>query len=150
MTSLYRICRKAYSPHDPSGGYHSEGRWHPMGLPVLYFCASLPMCILELRANKVEFDIIRTGYHYTRCDVELSASLEVVPSSFYKPDWIKNKIASQRYGEQWLLSKRTLFLAVKSAPLPTETNYLINPSHPDFAQLTFHHPESIPLDLRVT
>jgi RES domain-containing protein len=108
------------------------------------------MCILELRANKVEFDVIRTGYHYTRCDVELSTSLEVVPSSFYTADWIKNRVASQQYGERWLKSKRTLFLAVKSAPLPTETNYIINPAHPKFTHLTFQHPASVPLDLRVT
>lgn len=150
MTNLYRISRKAYQPQDPSGGYHSEGRWHPMGIPVLYLCTSLPMCIFELRANKVEFDVIRTDYHFTRCDADLTTSLEVVPDSFYTLDWTTNKIASQQYGENWLKSKRTLFLAVKSAPLPTETNYLINPSHPDFVRLTFISPEPIPLDLRVT
>ena len=108
------------------------------------------MCIFELRANKVEFDIIRTGYHFTRCDAEISRSLEVVSDAFYAPDWTINKTASQKLGEDWLKSKRTLFLAVKSAPLPTETNYIINPSHPDFASIRFTSPESIPLDLRVT
>lgn len=150
MTSLFRVSRKAYLPLDPSGGYHSEGRWHPVGNPVLYFCSSLPMCIFELRANKVEFDIIRTGYHFSRCDVDLTSSMEVVPDSFYTPDWTTKKAASQKLGEDWLKSNRTLLLAVKSAPLPTETNYIINPSHPKFSQLAFTTPKHIPLDLRVT
>ncbi len=108
------------------------------------------MCIFELRANKVEFDIIRTGYHFSRCEADLASSLEVVPDSFYTQEWTTNKAASQKLGEKWLNSNRTLFLAVKSAPLPTETNYIINPLHPKFSQLTFTIPKPIPLDLRVT
>lgn len=150
MISLYRITRKAHLPQDPSGGYHSEGRWHPLGNPVLYFCTSLPMCLFGLRANKVEFDIIRTGYHFTRCDADPSSSLEVVPDAFYEKGWTLNRRESQRYGGDWLKSKRTLFLAVKSAPLPTETKYLINPAHPGFSGLRFSPPEGVPLDLRIT
>jgi RES domain-containing protein len=149
VISLFRISRKAYLPQDPSGGYHSEGRWHPQGIPVLYFCTSLPMCIFELRANKVEFDFIRTGYHFTRCDVE-SGSVEIVPEEFYVEDWTINKKASQEYGKSWLKSNRTLLLAVRSAPLPTETNYIVNPSHPSFSGLVFSPPASIPLDLRIS
>ncbi len=137
-------------PQDPSGGYHSEGRWHPLGIPVLYFCASLPMCIFELRANKVAFDAIRTEYHFTRCDVDPSISLEIVPDTHYSKDWVLNKGESQRYGVDWLKSKRTLFLAVRSAALPTEINYLINPAHTGFSSLIFTPPEGIPLDLRIT
>jgi RES domain-containing protein len=136
-------------PQDPSGGYHSEGRWHPRGMPVLYFCTSLPMCIFELRANKVEFDVIRTEYHFIRCDTDPSRSLEIVPDDFYTENWTLDKKASQAYGESWLKSKRTLFLAVKSAPLPTETNYIVNPSHPDFSGLAFSPPAAVPLDLRI-
>ena len=150
MTSLYRISRKPFLPQDPNGGYHSEGRWHPLGIPILYFCSSLPMCILEICANKVEFDIIRTGYHYTQCDVEISTSVEVVPASFYTPDWTINRVASQQYGEGWLKSKRTIFLAVKSAVLPTELNVLVNTAHPNFGSLAFSDPNPVPLDPRLT
>jgi len=107
------------------------------------------MCIFELRANKVEFDVIRTDYHFTRCDTDPSGSLETVPEDFYAKNWTLNKKASQEYGKEWLKSRRSLFLAVRSAPLPTETNYIVNPSHPDFAGLTFSRPAAVPLDLRI-
>jgi RES domain-containing protein len=108
------------------------------------------MCIFELRAHGVEFDTIRNGCHYTRCDVDVSTSLEVVPNVFYVPDWTLDRKASQSYGEDWLKSKRTLFLAVKCAPLPTETNYIINPEHPGFSRLVFSPPVDVPLDVRIS
>lgn len=107
------------------------------------------MCIFELRANKVEFDIIRSAYHFTRCDVDPSGSLETVPDTFYAKNWTLDKRKSQAYGEDWLQSRHTLFLAVRSAPLPTETNYLVNPAHADFSGLIFTPPEGVPLDLRI-
>lgn len=108
------------------------------------------MCIFELRANGVEFDTIRNGYHYTRCEVDADSSLEVVPDSFYVPDWTLNKKASQAFGEDWLKTKRSLFLAVKCAPLPTETNYIINPGHVGFSGIVFSPPAPVPLDSRIS
>jgi len=61
-----------------------------------------------------------------------------------------DKKATQKYGKEWLKSNRTLFLAVKSASLPTETNYIVNPSHSGFSGLVFSPPAAVPLDLRIS
>jgi hypothetical protein len=58
--------------------------------------------------------MIGTGYHFTRCDVDPLSLLEVVPDAFYVKNWILKRSESQRYGEDWLKSNRTLFLGCSS------------------------------------
>jgi RES domain-containing protein len=148
VSFIFRISPKEFSPHDPGGSFIVEGRWHPVGIPILYYCSSLPACIIERRVNGVEFEIIRTLYHYGKVDVDISIA-EVVPDSFYSADWVAQKNLTQQFGEEWLKSKRSLLLAVRCAPIPTETNYLINPAHPDFGSLSFSAPSPVLLDPRI-
>ncbi len=39
---------------------------------------------------------------------------------------------SRKFGDDWVVSNRTVVLAVPSAVVPRQINYLLNPSHPDF------------------
>jgi len=107
------------------------------------------MCILELRANEVDFNTLRNAFHFSQCQTDLSKSLEIVPNSFYGKNWKVDKLSSQQIGVEWLTSKRTLFLGVRSAVLESETNYLINPLHSLFPKLIFNQPKPILLDERI-
>jgi putative toxin-antitoxin system antitoxin component (TIGR02293 family) len=129
--------------------------------PIFALDGRIPLDLLKTESGrrKVEsalhqiehgsFAALRRTYHFTSCEAVVGDSLEAIPATFYRPDWVFNRKASQKYGADWLRSKRTLFLAVRSAPLPTETNYLINPAHPGFASIEFADPASIPLDIRI-
>lgn len=150
MTTLFRISGKAYIPQDPTGAaLSSEGRWHVKGQRVLYFSTSLPMCVLELRANGISYRTIRERNHFATLELPAKASSETVAESFYKKGWQDTKSGSQRLGSEWYLSRRTLVLAVRSAVLPTESNYVLNTAHPDFAALRFSAPLPVPLDTRL-
>jgi RES domain-containing protein len=46
--------------------------------------------------------------------------------------------ACRKLGSQWLEQAKTAVLAVPSAVIPDETNYILNPHHADFKQLTLH------------
>ncbi len=115
---------------------------------MLYFCSSLPACLFEMKVNGVDFNTIRDQYHYTQVEVDLSRA-EKVPESFYPKDWTEKKLITQKFGQDWAQSGRTLLLGIRCAPLPTETNYLINPKHSDFKMLKFSKPKSIPIDPRI-
>ncbi len=52
-------------------------------------------------------------------------------------------------GTRWARSGRTAVLAVPSAVIPSELNYLLNPFHPDFRRLTIGQPERFRLDPRM-
>ncbi len=128
----------------------TPGRWHNYGQKVLYFCSSLALCVLELKANSVSFSAIRGEYHYINIEIDHAPLLiEEVPNSFYKKEWILNRQLTQRYGNDWFKSGRTNILKVCSAVLPTDSNFILNTTLPEFSELKFSKPMRIPLDIRV-
>jgi RES domain-containing protein len=52
-------------------------------------------------------------------------------------------------GTAWLSAARTAVLAVPSAVVPPETNYILNPAHPDFRRIVVGRAESFGLDPRL-
>ena len=55
----------------------------------------------------------------------------------------------QRLGDSWLHSGETAVLAVPSAVIPIEKNYLLNPSHPDMKGIQVGAPQRFQLDFRL-
>jgi RES domain-containing protein len=52
-------------------------------------------------------------------------------------------------GGRWLEAKHTLMLAVPSAIIPSDLNYLLNPLHPQFRRIRIGRPESFAFDPRL-
>jgi hypothetical protein len=57
-------------------------------------------------------------------------------------------VALQAIGDNWVLSQRSLVLQVPSVIVPNESNFLLNPRHPDFARLRFGKSIPFALDVR--
>jgi len=150
LLRLYRICRNIYEPNDATGASRTPGRWHVLGQRVLYFCSSLSMCVLELRANSVSFAAIRREYHYIDIEADTNRfEIIEVPKSFYSKNWTLNREPTQKYGSEWFKAGKYSILQVHSAVLPTDSNFILNVTHPDFLKLKFPKPKKIPLDSRI-
>lgn len=54
------------------------------------------------------------------------------------PDWRADPVrpATVLAGAQWLLAREHAVLRLSSALVPLEDNYVLNPEHPDFSQIT--------------
>ena len=57
--------------------------------------------------------------------------------------------ALQQIGDRWVRAARTAVLRVPSAIIETESNYLLNPLHPDFARIAIAEPSPFSLDVRL-
>jgi RES domain-containing protein len=55
----------------------------------------------------------------------------------------------QDIGSAWVTSGATAVLAVPSAIIPQEANYLLNPAHGDFARIGIEPPEPFQFDPRL-
>ena len=138
-----------YNPQDPAGASRTPGRWHTLGYRILYFCSSLALSILELKANSVSFSAIRKEYHYIDIEIIDNLTIEEAPKSLYTKDWILNRKKTQDFGIGWYKSLSSPILKIRSAVLPTDDNYIINTTHPDFLKLKFSKPKPILLDSRI-
>jgi RES domain-containing protein len=67
---------------------------------------------------------------------------EVLSSRFTNPD-------SRELGDRWLTSMHSAVFRVPSAVVPSESNYLLNPLHEEFAEITVEDPIPFVLDERL-
>jgi RES domain-containing protein len=58
------------------------------------------------------------------------------------------QLATRRLGDAWVERNRSAVLSVPSV-IVGERNYVLNPAHPDFAQIEFIEPEPFRFDLRL-
>jgi RES domain-containing protein len=78
------------------------------------------------------------------------ALVETVPLATLRPGWDAEppSLISQQIGDDWVRSTRSVVLALPSV-ITRETNYLINPVHPDFGKIETGKPEPFTFDPRL-
>ena len=64
-------------------------------------------------------------------------------------DAMPPNLVSQSIGDRWLESSRSAVLRVPSVVVPAESNYLLNPRHPDFDRIEIAAPEVLRVDPRL-
>ncbi len=140
---LWRISN--YANLDGASGLVVSGRWHTKGRPILY-CAMTPSTSLLETLVHMEIDAEDRPESFQVLKISAPKSLSrkrINPASLHS-DWRTNLQSTQRIGDKWLHSARSLLLEVPSVLVPETWNVLINPQHPQFDRLRiteiFHHP----------
>jgi RES domain-containing protein len=79
-------------------------------------------------------------------------AIEVLPPSSLADDWRTYPAppSTRRIGGAWLSEGRSLALKVPSVTVRGQHNFLIDPTHPDFAGIEVSDPEPLGLDPRIT
>lgn len=130
------------------GARRYGGRWNPKGIPIVYTAGSLSLALLELM---VQDQPLRASYVAFACEISEEVKVARIDAGRLPPDWRRASGigACQKLGAEWFSSGRTALLAVPSAVIPHETNYLLNPGHPDFARLAIGAMQAIETDSRL-
>lgn len=144
MKRVFRVCRSAYVRLDGEGARRVGGRWNSPGRAVVYMADSISLAVLEnlVHLSREDFPI---GY------VVIGA---VIPNHVpvLSPDDLAkfSKPSSPReIGDRWLDEGASAVLRVPSVIVPQEFNYLLNPKHPDFAQIVVELPFPFTFDERL-
>jgi RES domain-containing protein len=140
--SLWRIAAEApaYGADDLTGegARLTGGRWNRIGTPMLYASTSRALACLEtivhlgaggLPLNRYLVEIVVPDLLWTRrtvFDASRCVGWDAVPEGRTSLDW----------GASWQASAATLLAEVPSIVVPEEFNVLINPAHPDVAQIS--------------
>ena len=147
---VFRICKKAHAAFDGEGARLYGGRWNRKGTAVVYASESLALAALELLVH-VEPSLLPADLVCVVADVPDSVGVETVAVRDLPREWRHHPApeALAERGTEWTKSGRTAVLAVPSALIPRERNFLLNPAHPDFRKIRPQSPESFALDARL-
>lgn len=124
------------------------GRWNRPGQSVVYTAESRSLALLEML---VQDDPLRAHYVLIPTYLPHNVSVEYMDIRALSPGWRAqaSRDQLQALGGEWLGQSRSCVLAVPSAVMPAELNFLINPLHPDFRHITVGEPEPLDTDLRL-
>lgn len=150
--AVYRITKDRYRDQVFSGlgGLYASGRWTPRGRPVVYTSQSISLAVLEYALNYKRHGWLPASV-LGRAIIPAEVSVESVSTSALPADWRDPDppAALREIGANWLSRAATACLKVPSAIVPEESNYLLNPQHPDFERLAIGLPEPFNFDRRL-
>jgi len=113
----------------------NPGRWNLCGTPLIYTAGSLSLAALEILVHVEIPEILRL---YSCIPVSFDESLcKRLDARVLPKNWSNDPIpaSTRNLGSSWARKRESAVLAVPSAIIPLERNYLINPLHPDFEKI---------------
>ena len=140
---------QAATAFDGEGARLYGGRWNSVGVPMVYASEHKSMAAFEVR---VHIDKTRMQKRYKCFAVHFDDGLmETFRVEDLPEDWWQEPppTSLQQLGDDWIESNVSVILAVPSAVIPDELNYLINPKHRDFARLKIAPPSDFAFDPRL-
>lgn len=150
MRTAFRILKAARIDRAFTGEGAAKlgGRWNSVGTRVVYLASSRALGALELL---VHLDSATLPSSFVCIPVSFQGSMvETLDPSLLPSNWHASDAPRlQALGDEWIASRRSLVLEVPSAVIPQESNFLLNPHHPDFRRVAVHPPESFQFDPRL-
>jgi RES domain-containing protein len=149
--TAWRIYKKRHAKQafGGEGARLFGGRWNSPGHAVIYLAQSQALAALEMLVHLEAADALR---RYLVCPVSFDDSLvEAIDPGALPANWRKDPAPRklQSIGDDWIESKRSAVLRVPSAIVAVESNFLLNPAHPDFGKVMIGKGEAFRFDRRL-
>ncbi|MCU0810389.1 MAG: RES domain-containing protein [Thiobacillaceae bacterium] len=150
MLTVWRLvtARFAETAFTGEGARLYGGRWNRKGVPMLYTAGSQSLAMLEML---VQDEPLRARYMMIPAIMPANLRIERVVPAQLPANW-RDAAARQdlqMLGTDWARRRSSAVLAVPSAVIPVETNYLLNPLHPAFFRIRIGKPQEFVTDLRL-
>jgi RES domain-containing protein len=134
MLQAWRIvkAKHATTAFSGEGAAKVGGRWNSGGVSVVYASSTLSLAALESLVH-LNPPVL---FKYVAFPIEFDEALVTAPGKLPK-DWSIEPPgpASKSVGDAWVRAGKSAVLAVPTVIIPAETNYLLNPGHPDFQKI---------------
>jgi RES domain-containing protein len=133
MSTLWRITN--HVDLAGNGGRYSHSRWSLRGSRIVFLAESPAGAMLEVLVHlPFAKGALPDEYNLLRIEVADECSRRDLNPPRGKA-WKDNQGLTQRIGGTWLGSRETALARIPSAVLPFTWNWLLNPEHPDAAQV---------------
>lgn len=127
------------------------GRWNHRGTRVVYTSSTLSLAVLELLVH-LDDDELAKDYVGIPADIPDPVEITRIRASSLPREWrhFPRPQALADLGSRWAAARETAVLAVPSAIVPHELNYMLNPLHPHFTRIRIGRPEPFSFDPRLS
>ena len=147
--TAWRIVKRKFTKvaFTGEGARRYGGRWNSRGVAVVYVAESQSLAALEMLAHLDSGDVLR---YYVAIPVSFHSGLVVdVDVSSLPKNWRSYPAPRilRAVGDAWVSSGESVVLRAPSVLVPSESNFLLNPHHPDYASLVIGHPLPFSLDM---
>ncbi len=124
------------------------GRWNRKGVAMVYTAGSQSLATLEML---VQDEPLRARYVMIPVGLPRNLKIERLSAEELPAEWRDRapRDQTQAIGTAWAKRRSSAVLAVPSAVIPAEFNYLLNPLHPSFAKIEIGEPQDFITDLRL-
>ncbi|WP_417603240.1 RES family NAD+ phosphorylase [Owenweeksia hongkongensis] len=126
------------------------GRWNSEGKAVVYTASTISLAMLETMTH-TDVEWLRKPFSLNILSIPDSLHIQKLTEDKLTSDW-KNfpySPSTVEYGDNWIDNRLTAILQVPSAVNSFESNFLLNPLHPDFYQIKVEEVKKIKFDLRL-
>lgn len=148
MPKAWRIVKEkhAATAFSGEGAAIAGGRWNSRGVRVVYASSTLALAALETLVHLNP----PVWFKYVAFPIEFPDALVTSPRSL-PADWTLEPPgpSSKAVGDAWVHASQSAVLAVPAAIIPSETNYLLNPMHPDFRRISIGKSQPFAFDPRL-
>jgi RES domain-containing protein len=124
------------------------GRWNHAGTPLVYTAGSQSLAALEILVHLGSAELLQ---QYVIFQVDIAPSLVIrVTLSDLPRDWRTSPApeSARSIGDEWIRAGTSAALQMPSVLIPAETNFLLNPRHPDFSKVEISKAQPFEFDPR--
>lgn len=151
MPTAWRIVKTRFAQQafNGEGARLYGGRWNSVGVRMIYTAGSVSLAVLEILVNLENTDVLPA---YSLCAAHFEEDVVInLDHARLPPNWRDSPSPSEllAIGDAWIASSTSAVLEVPSAIVESESNYLINPAHPDFVSLVIETPRPFTFDTRL-
>lgn len=117
---------------------------------MIYTAATQSLAMLEILVH-ADSDLLANEFAAFAIEIPDGVFIEHARLADLPGSWREESpsLACRSIGNAWLEQARSVALAVPSAIVPAETNYLLNPAHSDFPKLKLGAPLLFRFDSRL-
>ncbi len=149
MGEAWRLVKvkHAATAFDGEGARLNGGRWNSVGVRMVYVSDTKSLAALETLVHLK----LPVASKFVAIPLQFDDALvELFPPKNLPAGWDAEppSHASQQIGDAWAKNSRSALLALPSV-ITGETNYLINPAHPDFSKIKIGKPVPFTFDPRL-
>lgn len=151
MIRVYRIVRKPYSktPLDGEGPYRFGGRWSSPGTRVAYTAEHLSLAMIEyfvhIDSSDPPKDLVVVAADIPDSVSRVELTPRELPSNWRQ---VPAPPGLAAIGDSFAAECKSAILVLPSALVPSEANWLVNPLHPDAAEIQVRPTEPFRYDAR--